>query len=61
MDSGAGGPQSMGHKESDMTEWLNTKLPMTSLITGNVFQEFPGGPVVRAQRCHCQVPGFDPW
>ena len=24
-------------------------------------REFPGGPVVRTLRSHCQGPGFDPW
>ena len=30
-------------------------------LKNSAYGEFPGGPVVRTQRFHCQGPGFNPW
>ena len=31
------------------------------IATFNILGDFPGGAVVKASRCQCRGPGFDPW
>ena len=33
----------------------------SSKLKYDIYQEFPGGPVVKTPSFHCQRPGFDPW
>ena len=41
--------------------WKQPKCPSIDEWIKKMWWEFPGSPVVRTPRFHCQGPGFDPW
>ena len=47
--------------EYTSTHFFLVKILLKILLFQDTFREFPGGPVVRTQRSHCQGPGFGPW